>query len=87
MSACLDNVLCQAQRAEAVLDLLLESSDKLIKDHTVLHALFSIQKEVGQILKEVDGLFEADRRLAEKLLAMGIYEEVMRDVKDSEDGA
>ncbi|MDI1277280.1 hypothetical protein [Methylobacter sp.] len=84
MSACLENVLCPAQRAGAVLDLLLESPDNWIEDDTVLYALFSVQKEVKQILKEVDGLFDKDHRLVEKLLAMGILEEVIRDDKDNE---
>jgi hypothetical protein len=87
MSACLENVLCPAQRAGAVLSLLLDSTENRIDDDTVLHALFSVQDEVNRILKEVDGLFEKDERLAKKLLAMGIYEEVMRDVKDSEASA
>lgn len=87
MSACLENVLCPAQRAGAVLSLLLDSTENRIDDDTVLHALFSVQNEVNQILMEVDRLFEADKRLAQKLLAMGIFEEVMRDVKDSEASA
>jgi uncharacterized protein YoxC len=87
MSACLENVLCSAQRAGAVLELLLGSTEKWIEDDTVLNALFSVQNEVNGIIDEVHELLDKNDRLAKKLLAMGIYEEVMRDVKDSEASA
>jgi hypothetical protein len=84
MSASLDEILCQTQRAEAVLDMLLESHEKWIDSDTALYSLFSVQAEIKRMIKQLDGLFEKDHRLAEKLLAMGIFEEVMRDTKDNE---
>jgi hypothetical protein len=83
MSASLDEVLCQAQRAEAVLDMLLESHEIWIANDTALYSLFSVQAEIKRMLKQIDGLFEKDERLGKKLLAMGIFEEVMRDEKDT----
>lgn len=87
MSACLENVLCPAKQAKAVLNLILEESDNLIDNDTVLNALFSVQNEVNRIIDEVHELLDKNDRLAKKLLAMGVYEEVMQSVKDSEASA
>lgn len=71
----LDNVLCQAQQAGAVLELILDNSNKQIEDDTLRNALYSIQENVSRILKAVDDCFDDDHGHMEILCEMGVIDE------------
>lgn len=84
-SATLENILCPAQRAGAVLDLILDTPDRWIQDDTLLYSMYSIQSNVSEILEIVDRMFEKDQRLWTKLCDMGIAEEVANAIKEPEE--
>lgn len=79
----LDNILCSAQQSAAVLELILNNLDRQIEDDTLRNALYSIQDNLTRLLTAVDQCFDNDRRMCEKLLELGIFEQVMEAERKS----
>ncbi len=67
--------MCQAQQANAVIELILDNPNKRIEDDALRNALYSIQDNVNRILKAVDDCFDDDREHMEILCEMGIVDE------------
>lgn len=76
----LDNVLCSAQQADAVLELILDNPNMSIEDDTLRNAIYSIQDNVRRILKAVDECFDNDRMDMEILVEMDVLNEFFQRV-------
>ncbi|ATG89304.1 hypothetical protein [Methylomonas koyamae] len=75
----IDNALCPAQQAKAVLDLVMAELAKCDLDDAVVFSLYSVSDNLDRLLQELGDIREADNALFMALSRRGIYDEVMAE--------
>lgn len=73
----IENALCPAQQARAVLELVIKGQPGL--DDAALHALYSVSDNLDRVLQTLDEIRDYDNALFMALTRRGIYDEVMAE--------
>ncbi len=73
----IENALCPAQQARAVVELVINGRPSL--DNAAQHALYSVSDNLDRVLQVLDEIRNYDNALFMALTRRGIYDEVMAE--------
>ncbi len=81
----IENALCPAQQAKAVLGLVMAELAKYDLDDAVVFSLDSVSDNLDRLLHELSEIRDEDNALFMALTRRGIYDEIMAELGDKGD--